>query len=328
MPKTSFEDAITFLDQVKMELGDGPHLKEFYDIMKAMYLNVDRPEVIRRVCTLFKGRKELALGFSKFLPEGYKIELPADGSGQPFVAVCRPPDQPGASQSLPLPGGAGKAGEAQYQFLLSMAQSLSDQAQEIQELRAANDDLKDLAGRFLITGRGGVKVYAHGNLLEGTFRHERFFNNSTEGFAKYYKLDREADNSCALSDFGSVEIRTLGGTKLDGIVSRCSYCYGDSFDEDDRFYEASFHFQGPQKDDMSSSKAIFTLWVQFGPIPDTHNKSEAHEMKPFQFIEHFAADPSVKVVFDTLVFHDTSNATRHFRLVGEGESVLMDCASE
>jgi len=86
------EDALLYLDQVKMEFGDRPHIyNEFLDIMKTFKTQqIDTPGVIRRVSNLFQGNRRLVLGFNTFLPEGYKIELPADGEGPP-VAVFRAP---------------------------------------------------------------------------------------------------------------------------------------------------------------------------------------------------------------------------------------------
>jgi len=52
---------------------------------QTQYLDDDIPGVIHRVSTLFAGNKKLVLGFKKFLPEGYKIELPVDGRGPPTV---------------------------------------------------------------------------------------------------------------------------------------------------------------------------------------------------------------------------------------------------
>ena len=88
------EDALLYLDQVKMEFGDRPHIyNEFLDIMKTFKTQqLDTPGVIRRVSTLFQGNRKLVLGFNTFLPEGYKIELPLDGDGPP-VAVYRAPGQ-------------------------------------------------------------------------------------------------------------------------------------------------------------------------------------------------------------------------------------------
>ena len=69
------EDALLYLDQVKMEFGNRPHIyNEFLDIMKNFKSQtIDTPGVIRRVSELFAGNKKLVLGFNTFLPEGYKV---------------------------------------------------------------------------------------------------------------------------------------------------------------------------------------------------------------------------------------------------------------
>jgi paired amphipathic helix protein Sin3a len=92
MRELRVEDALLYLDQVKVEFGDRPQIyNEFLDIMKTFKTQqIDTPGVIRRVSNLFQGNKRLVLGFNTFLPEGYKIELPADGDGPP-VAVFRAP---------------------------------------------------------------------------------------------------------------------------------------------------------------------------------------------------------------------------------------------
>jgi histone deacetylase complex regulatory component SIN3 len=105
MRELRVEDALLYLDQVKMEFGDRPHIyNEFLDIMKTFKTQqIDTPGVIRRVSNLFQGNKKLVLGFNTFLPEGYKIELPLDGDGPP-VAVYRAPGQPGVTHILaPMP---------------------------------------------------------------------------------------------------------------------------------------------------------------------------------------------------------------------------------
>ena len=85
-----------------MEFGDRPQIyNEFLDIMKTFKSQeIDTPGVIRRVATLFHGNKRLVLGFNTFLPEGFRIELPLDGS--PF-RVYRDAGRPGVIQ-IPLPG--------------------------------------------------------------------------------------------------------------------------------------------------------------------------------------------------------------------------------
>lgn len=101
MRELRVEDALLYLDQVKMEFGDRPHIyNQFLDIMKTFKSQqIDTPGVIQRVSSLFHGNKKLVLGFNTFLPEGYKIELPMDGAGQP-VAVYRAPGQTGVTQIL------------------------------------------------------------------------------------------------------------------------------------------------------------------------------------------------------------------------------------
>jgi histone deacetylase complex regulatory component SIN3 len=92
MRELRVEDALLYLDQVKVEFGDRPHIyNEFLDIMKTFKTQqIDTPGVIRRVSNLFQGNRKLVLGFNTFLPEGYKIELPLDGDGAP-IAVFRAP---------------------------------------------------------------------------------------------------------------------------------------------------------------------------------------------------------------------------------------------
>ncbi|CAJ1934324.1 unnamed protein product [Cylindrotheca closterium] len=94
MRELKVEDALLYLDQVKVEFGDRPHIyNEFLDIMKTFKTQqIDTPGVIRRVSNLFQGNRKLVLGFNTFLPEGYKIELPLDGDGTP-VAVFRAPGE-------------------------------------------------------------------------------------------------------------------------------------------------------------------------------------------------------------------------------------------
>jgi len=101
MRELKVEDALYYLDTVKQEFGDRPHIyNEFLDIMKKFKSQeIDTPGVIRRVSTLFHGNRRLVLGFNTFLPEGYKIELPTDENGQSY-AVYRTPGQPGVTQVL------------------------------------------------------------------------------------------------------------------------------------------------------------------------------------------------------------------------------------
>jgi hypothetical protein len=71
------EDALLYLDQVKLEFGDRPRIyNEFLEIMKNFKAQeVDTLGVINRVRRLFHGYNNLILGFNTFLPDGYKIEM-------------------------------------------------------------------------------------------------------------------------------------------------------------------------------------------------------------------------------------------------------------
>jgi len=74
--QVKFENALDFLDQVKLQFANQPRVyNQFLDIMKDFKAQcIDTPGVIARVSELFKGHKNLILGFNTFLPPGYKIE--------------------------------------------------------------------------------------------------------------------------------------------------------------------------------------------------------------------------------------------------------------
>ena len=63
------EDALAYLDQVKMKFEKQPHIyNKFLDIMKEFKAqSIDTPGVIDRVLNLFHGHRELILGFNTFL---------------------------------------------------------------------------------------------------------------------------------------------------------------------------------------------------------------------------------------------------------------------
>lgn len=124
MRELRVEDALLYLDQVKVEFGDRPHIyNEFLDIMKTFKTQqLDTPGVIRRVSNLFQGNKKLVLGFNTFLPEGYKIELPMDGEGPPIAVYQGPghtitqilggPQQPATrAEGAAVAPGAGLTGQ-------------------------------------------------------------------------------------------------------------------------------------------------------------------------------------------------------------------------
>jgi paired amphipathic helix protein Sin3a len=83
------EDALLYLDQVKMAFGDKPEIyNEFLDIMKNFKAQeIDTPGVIQQVSHLFHGYSKLILGFNTFLPDGYKIELPIEGDSSAMTVI-------------------------------------------------------------------------------------------------------------------------------------------------------------------------------------------------------------------------------------------------
>ena len=86
--RLTIDDALSYLDQVKQQFGNQPHLyNEFLDIMKEFKLQtIDPSGVINRVSNLFRGYSDLIVGFNAFLPPGYEIEVQANGH-QPDQAV-------------------------------------------------------------------------------------------------------------------------------------------------------------------------------------------------------------------------------------------------
>jgi len=101
------EDALQYLDQVKLEFGDNPTVyNTFLEIMKQFKSQeLDTPGVIKKVSTLFRGYNKLILGFNTFLPDGYKIELKdlENLSGRPDSLLH--PDVPSRNQKGNPSGG-------------------------------------------------------------------------------------------------------------------------------------------------------------------------------------------------------------------------------
>ncbi|KAM5238667.1 paired amphipathic helix protein Sin3b [Ctenodactylus gundi] len=75
------EDALTYLDQVKIRFGSDPATYNgFLEIMKEFKSqSIDTPGVIRRVSQLFHEHPDLIVGFNAFLPLGYRIDIPRNG---------------------------------------------------------------------------------------------------------------------------------------------------------------------------------------------------------------------------------------------------------
>ncbi len=118
MPKV--KDALGYLEKVKNKFASKPHVyNQFLDIMKdfksqayvlfffvfrfraviliahlmsrMLVSSIDTEGVILRVKQLFKGNRNLILGFNQFLPPGYKIEMPLEPKPAPAREVPPPP---------------------------------------------------------------------------------------------------------------------------------------------------------------------------------------------------------------------------------------------
>ncbi|VDO94917.1 unnamed protein product [Soboliphyme baturini] len=91
--KLKVEDALSYLDQVKLQFANKPHVyNDFLEIMKDFKAqSVDTPGVIQRVSQLFRGHPNLIVGFNTFLPPGYKIEVHGDRGER--VSICTPNGQ-------------------------------------------------------------------------------------------------------------------------------------------------------------------------------------------------------------------------------------------
>eukprot|EP00873_Tetraselmis_striata_P014444 jgi/Tetstr1/434708/TSEL_002535.t1 len=70
-------DALGYLREVKLRFQDQKAVyDQFLEIMKDFKAaRIDTPGVVARVKTLFKGDRELILGFNTFLPKGYEITM-------------------------------------------------------------------------------------------------------------------------------------------------------------------------------------------------------------------------------------------------------------
>ncbi|KAM8961090.1 paired amphipathic helix protein Sin3b [Pelodytes ibericus] len=97
------EDALSYLDQVKIRFGSDPATYNgFLEIMKEFKSqSIDTPGVIRRVSQLFHEHPDLMLGFNAFLPLGYKIELPKNGKVVVQTSLTSPVSSDAATSSLP-----------------------------------------------------------------------------------------------------------------------------------------------------------------------------------------------------------------------------------
>ncbi|XP_057948540.1 paired amphipathic helix protein Sin3-like 4 isoform X2 [Malania oleifera] len=83
--KLTTNDALTYLKAVKDIFQDKrDKYDEFLEVMKDFKAQrIDTAGVIERVKELFKGHRDLILGFNTFLPKGYEITLPPEDEQPP-----------------------------------------------------------------------------------------------------------------------------------------------------------------------------------------------------------------------------------------------------
>ena len=92
-----FPAALSYLREVKTRFADKKDVYDtFLEIMKEFKAQrIDTAGVIQRVKKLFKGHRELILGFNTFLPKGYEIELARVSDDEE-----EPRDAPGKGQFI------------------------------------------------------------------------------------------------------------------------------------------------------------------------------------------------------------------------------------
>ena len=97
-------DALSYLDQVKVQFADHPDVyNRFLDIMKDFKSGqIDTPGVIERVSQLFAGNPGLIQGFNTFLPPGYKIEC-GTGDDPNSIRVTTPMGTTVSTMPAPRP---------------------------------------------------------------------------------------------------------------------------------------------------------------------------------------------------------------------------------
>ncbi|CAO3630909.1 unnamed protein product [Cunninghamella blakesleeana] len=113
------KDALTYLDQVKVQFSDHPEVyNKFLDIMKDFKSQaIDTPGVIERVSTLFRGHPLLISGFNTFLPPGYCIECITDELQRDIIRVTTPNGTTTTNAGEPLRLGSDSTGVPTHEQL-------------------------------------------------------------------------------------------------------------------------------------------------------------------------------------------------------------------
>ena len=103
--KLNVEDALLYLDQVKLEFSDRPHIyNEFLQIMKEFKAKAaDTPSVVQRVRRLFHGHDRLITGFNIYLPNEHETETRDSESATACKDSAKDADSTSAGQRSKKP---------------------------------------------------------------------------------------------------------------------------------------------------------------------------------------------------------------------------------
>ena len=81
------EDALEYLERVRTHVDTPQIYASFLEVMHNFKnRRVDTPGVIDRVLQLFRGDRDLILGFNQFLPPGYVIQFTQDAAAEPVLS--------------------------------------------------------------------------------------------------------------------------------------------------------------------------------------------------------------------------------------------------
>ncbi|KAI4101267.1 MAG: hypothetical protein L6R37_005009 [Teloschistes peruensis] len=164
-PLTAIQDALSYLDQVKVRFVDHPDVyNRFLDIMKDFKSQaIDTPGVIDRVSTLFAGHPELIQGFNTFLPPGYRIECGTRDDPN-SIRVTTPMGTTVSqmpSVHTRLNGGLNSIATAESLGLISRQNAYVDDSQPDGEMQGPRQEQLDRASEnhFGSNGRVGVPAF-------------------------------------------------------------------------------------------------------------------------------------------------------------------------
>ncbi|KAK9125519.1 hypothetical protein Scep_014365 [Stephania cephalantha] len=194
-PKLTTNDALQYLKSVKDIFQDKREkYDEFLEVMKDFKANrIDTAGVIERVKELFKGHRDLILGFNTFLPKGYEITLP-------------PEDEPPHKKPVEFEEAINFVNKIKTRFqdddhvyksfldILNMyrkeSKSITEVYEEVANLFHEHQDLLEEFTHFLPDNSAGAQVYHPPPGRHPTF-HRRDDRSSAMPILRPMHLDRK-----------------------------------------------------------------------------------------------------------------------------------------